>query len=477
MEKKINEYNTLLAVGNDIKYAGHTIDYNDLLDMTVVNKLKKHANDFNFDTVYVNELYRDYFLPYVCIENYLLGKSIVTIDVSAAEERLQAILSDYAVRNNIHLIGNGDRTFNLLKYSAYVYGTAIYLGIKQFKNRRCDLINKNTKQISICRTPASQKKIQKVFCDNILAESAPGVGNVYCQLSLWERFSCLVKAVRQQKEELKKVKGQLLNNGYKCIYYSLLAHYKSRAVHTFFYENVANQIIRTNNFDTFITGNNLDRFAMLEEFIAKENNLKLVCIPHGIEYGYKFPKCFVGDVFFTMSQNAASCLNELYDTDKFVFDNNLENMIFRVAGKEYEKSPKIIYFSEPREPEVNIKILKELLEIFEKNGTQLYIKHHPKDVKSDYDVFKGKIEEINNLDEAICGNICLSRKSTTLLEGVYNDSKCAAIITNAKDECIFYTFPSLQDERIATFHSISDAAEWALNCYRKQSGTKNIENA
>lgn len=460
------ETNLVLKAKEDIIFfVNESVDYNELLNLSVIDVLTEKAEEYYFNSPFVNELYRDFFLPYICIEEYLKNNRPSLIDVSESSDNLRAILLDYASKNGIQATGIYNHLLTKIKYNLAVVGTVMYLALKQLKNKKCKFINKENRTVAFCRTPAAYKKIIKILKENILYESSPGVGDMYGQLTIGCRLKCLVKAIRQQKVENNIVKRFFAKNNYNSIFFAFLEHYKKRAVHTFFYENVVNEVIKQNTFNTFVTGNNLDRFAVLEERIAKDNKLKLVCIPHGIEYGYKFPKCFVGDEFFTMSQNAADSLNRLYATDKFIFDKSVVNKLFRNTRKISDVEPRIIYFSEPREPEVNIRILKELLQYFKEKSIPIFIKHHPKDVLSDYVAFDGKITEIKDLDEAICRNICLSRKSTTLLEGVYNDSQCAAIIINQKDKSIFFTFPSLQDEHIAVYYTVKEAAEWAFNQY------------
>lgn len=462
---KNNSEHRLKVKGNIIIFKNEKIDYNELLDLSVVRILEEKAKDYFFDSPFVNELYRDYFLPFICIEEYMKDKVVEVIDIREASSCLKAILLDYAVRNNILVQGNSNYLLARTKYNIYIAITAMYLGLVQFKNKRGDSVNKKNQTISFCRTQASYKKISKVLDDNILYESAPGVGDIYGHLSLVKRWKCLFNAIKQQKIEIKKMKEFMNGNNYTHIYYSALEYYKKRTVHTFFYENVAENIVLENHFKKIITGNNLDRFAILEERLAQKQNLVLECIPHGIEYGYRFPKCFVGDKFFAMSQNAVNCLNKLYSTEKFVYDKNLTELIFKVANEKKDRKPCIVYFSEPREPEVNIRILRDLLAFLNYKNIPLCIKHHPKDKLDDYKEFSGRIIEIKELHEAICGNVCLSRKSTTLLEGIYNNSRCAAIITNQKDKSIFFNFPSLQDSNIAVYYNTRDAAEWAVIQY------------
>ena len=78
----------------------------------------------------------------------------------------------------------------------------------------------------------------------------------------------------------------------------------------------------------YYTANNLDRFSVLEERVAKENSIKTYNIPHGIEYGFKFPKGFSCDVFYAYTEYSSQYLNALYHTDKFVFNQSvIEKML------------------------------------------------------------------------------------------------------------------------------------------------------
>jgi hypothetical protein len=101
----------------------------------------------------------------------------------------------------------------------------------------------------------------------------------------------------------------------------------------------------------------------------------------------------------------------------------------------------------------------------EKKQMQLSIKLHPKDKKSDYEKYESRVNFIEDFNDAVSRNICFSRKSTTLLEAVYNGSVSGAILINAKDIAVFNTFPSLQDEKIKVFNSTSDLFKWLKSEY------------
>jgi hypothetical protein len=80
-------------------------------------------------------------------------------------------------------------------------------------------------------------------------------------------------------------------------------------------------------------------------------------------------------------------------------------------------------------------------------------------------MFDKKIKFIDEFKEAICSNICFSRKSTILLEAIYNNSQAAAILTNNKDRIIFNTFPSLKDDKINVFYDKDELFNWLMKEY------------
>jgi hypothetical protein len=238
-------------------------------------------------------------------------------------------------------------------------------------------------------------------------------------------------------------------------------HYGRRLVHTFVYEHLLREVFKDKKGRDFYTGNNLDRFGMLEEKLCHEAGLKLVVLPHGLEYGFKMPRGFTGDVFYTTSELAADKLNSLYNEDKFVFDEKKFDLFFSNRLSNMEKvAPRLVFFTEPREIEVNIEILDALLPLLNEKGIELFLKLHPKDVLGTYKGYN--VSYIEDTQEALTGNICFARKSTTLLEAVANGSSAAAIIINSKDEAVFNTFISLQIREIEQCFSINSLLDWIM---------------
>ncbi|WP_146250808.1 hypothetical protein [Nonlabens dokdonensis] len=241
--------------------------------------------------------------------------------------------------------------------------------------------------------------------------------------------------------------------------------YGKRLVHLNLYKKVLDAYLKQNNLDRLFTSNNLDRFAMVESKLAKKYKVQLIGIPHGLEYGFKFPKCFTGDIFYATSDFAVKYFNNLYKTSKFVFDKEFITSIFRKKQTD-NNDIKIVYFSEPRESFVNHDIIRGLLPLFKKQNMILSLKLHPKEREEDYDDYD--VEIIENFNNAITGNICFSRKSTILLEALYNNSMSSAILLNNKDRTFFSNFPSLQTEEINQAFSFHELESWIIESYKKK---------
>lgn len=333
----------------------------------------------------------------------------------------------------------------------------IYLQIVQKrKDRRVDL----TKNVAVIRTSAASKKIHPAQDREMFIEVKPGVGDLYSFFRRRERIRDVRLGYTEAVRLYYALKGAMCGWEMEHTVKFALRFYAKRLVHTCFYGKIIERLLLLPWEGDFITGNNLDAYALQEERKAKEAGMKTVCIPHGLEYGFKFPYGFTCDVFYTTSARAAGHLNALYRTEKFIFDAKIAKEMFSMGECVKKDSSKVVFFSEPREPWVNVDILNKLYIKLKENGIKLYIKHHPKDDLSDYEQFKGKIEEITDLKEAVYGNICVSRKSTVLLESVYNQGIPAAIITNEKDRAIFESFPSLHDEKIGVFYEVDELVDW-----------------
>ena len=102
-------------------------------------------------------------------------------------------------------------------------------------------------------------------------------------------------------------------------------------------------------------------------------------------------------------------------------------------------------------------IIQEIIPLLQAKNIKLYLKLHPDDKKSDYDQYH--LDYLTDYNDAIIGNICFARKSTVLLEALYNHSIPLAILINSKDMSIYSTFPSLNQDKIKVTYSVSDLAD------------------
>lgn len=452
------------TIKNNILLCGDTkFEIGDLFSDKTIKYANENADIYYSKTCLVNELYDTYVLPYYNISEFLKRKGIDVVDVNKADSDLIALISSCAKNGLVKIIGNRKVKIKF-KTGCTKIGAFLYLLIHQIGQPRREK-KKESEAIAFIRSKAAKSKFSKFEDIDKLYENTPGVGSIYSQLPLFKRIKLLFKAIGLSKQYENELKNALTSYGLETCIPIALFYYAKRMIHTGFYYLVENEIISNSTYRILYTGNNLDRFAINEENIAKNNNLELRVVPHGIEYGYRFPKEFIGDIFYTCSKNAADYLNALYKTNKYYYSEKISKRMFDL-GLSPQKTAKVIYYSEPREHMVNIQIVKNLAPILTEHNIPLFIKLHPADTLENYEcLFDMGIKEIREFDSAICGNICVSRKSTVLLEAIYNQSKAIAILVNDKDRCIFRSFPSLQDKMIISVEQINEAALTIIDLY------------
>ena len=131
-----------------------------------------------------------------------------------------------------------------------------------------------------------------------------------------------------------------------------------------------------------------------------------------------------------------------------------------------EKHPqKVVFFTEPKDLYIHKEIIRNLASLLNGINVKLYLKFHPADDPHNYEELK--LDVITDYNLSLTNNICIARKSTTLLEAAYNNSVPIAIITNALDQNFFDTFPSLQTDAIIKTHSVEELFD-AVKSHLKQ---------
>jgi hypothetical protein len=220
-------------------------------------------------------------------------------------------------------------------------------------------------------------------------------------------------------------------------------------------------LVREYHISSILTGNKEDRFALTESVISKENELELVCLPHGLEYGYILPSGVAGDVFFCTSVRALDKMTSYYGKGRFIFDKNLWSSVFdvKINNEHTNSNRKIVFFTEPNDIDLNRDVLLYLLE-----GTlDFYVKLHPRDKKYNYHDLD--LKYIEDYSIAISGSVCLARKSTILIEAGFNNSKAIAIAVDTRDSLyIEEVFPSLSSDEIYVCRNFENLFEVIDKC-------------
>jgi hypothetical protein len=235
---------------------------------------------------------------------------------------------------------------------------------------------------------------------------------------------------------------------------NVVGYYCKRFAHKATFEFYLNKLLKKSKPGIFYTGNKEDRFALIEKRLCNKDNIKTVCIPHGLEYAFKMPAGLVGDIFYCNSQYAKDYLEKLHGNGKtrFVFDGDVVRQMLSKHVK-IQKEKQVIFFPESRESKKNLEIIKFL----RAKNVKFCVKLHIKDNLDNYRPFIDESVLINDFDEAISNSICLARKSTVLLEAIYNHSIPVAVLVDDKDRAYFnFMFPALNDEGIRKVHSFKE---------------------
>jgi hypothetical protein len=202
------------------------------------------------------------------------------------------------------------------------------------------------------------------------------------------------------------------------------------------------------------SGEKEDRFALLQTRCCALKTIRLTCLPHGLEYGFRFPGGLCGDSFYCFSKNAKEILGAMYSSEKFLFSDDVLNKMLGIKTDFGERSVgRVCFFTEPRDQQVNFEIIDRLVEM----NIKLSIKLHPLESQKKYQDRYPSVEIVSDLQSALSSSTCLSRKSTVLVEASQRGKQAIAILINKKDK--FYVenlFPSLSSERIEKISNFED---------------------
>lgn len=453
---------TLTLIKNTLNYNGIDFVIDDLYTKSFYEYSNKVADSYRCESFLVNEMFLYIIQPYLALDFFIQNNNVDSIQINspnlAEGNYLMSLSKKYNIRINKPLVYSCHNLIARIKCYFEIGVTYLYISYLMLRipfNKR----NIKWDEFAVLRDKASRGKMKR-FVFHKEDEDLWNKESVYSLFPVFDRlwwcFMSLLSSITTIKTD-----SQFLNRkiGTGTLLYD---RYGKRILHTNLYANLLDNLFRHNAGSKYYTGLNLERFAIVEDVLAKKYNLKTFNIPHGLEYGFKFPVCFTSDTFYANTQYAADYLNQLYDTNKFIFDSGVTTKMFKLEGA--CNHPKyIIFFTEPREVNVNIDIIKSLKPFLDKEGITLYVKLHPADKESNY--LDLGVEFIKDYASSLVGNICISRKSTILLEAIYNNSLPVAIIINNKDYSTFDNFPSLNSDKIIKTYSVEELFKIIMQNY------------
>ncbi len=447
-----------------IIYKNKETKIDDLFDTDFYALSDKEAERYYNDTYGVNEVFNNLIQYYLAIEEWIKKNDADRLVVGRSDVRYKFFAKDVCTKKGLYVDGVGfkDRFVAWISYQLSLLSSTLYFAFKLLAIPYKPGITSKDK-FAVVRTKASIKKFKKFPEIYQEVESFFEKDSIYRLFPKGKRLKWTIKAYINAFKTMKTMVAfyvPMLGRHFK---YALFDFYKKRIIYAEIYKMMMEEYLPYFKGCNFYTGNNLDRYSVIEEQLCQKYGLKSYCIPHGIEYGFKFPKGFSCDVFYVHSQFTADYLNSLYNTKKYVYD---EDIICRMFEYHYDKPHEkmIIFFTEPREVNVNVDIVNGLLPKLEEKGWNLYLKLHPGDSKTNYEGLK--VDYISDYELSLTGNICISRKSTVLLEAIYNNSLPVAIITNPKDQTMFTLFPSLNSKEIVKTYNIDELFNVIINNFK-----------
>jgi len=235
----------------------------------------------------------------------------------------------------------------------------------------------------------------------------------------------------------------------------VFSHYWKRIPHKALYEACLMEVLEVAGKGCVVySAEKEDRFALMQTRCCADKSRELICIPHGLEYGLRLPGGLCGNVFYCYSESSRKLLSEIYNSDKFLFSEDVLTKMLGISNSDTNGViAQICFFTEPREQAVNFRIIDGLISL----GARFHIKLHPLE---DEAVYRSKFSDLSiipSLEDALRSSVCIARKSTVLIEASHRGRLAVAILENTKDR-VFATrlFPSLTSERIRKVSDFSD---------------------
>ena len=438
-------------------------------DYGSVNDWKSHDLQFQDNcSEFTNELYHYYFMPIIYKFLYFQETHKAQQIYFEGKHPDFYIVAGYFLENKIKI--NGLKFLKLKLYFLYFNRIALYfksqiisLGVIIFKaiqnakmfSNQIDIKN----EFALIHSKSSYRNIEKLklelnyYYDDIKGrfKEKPNKKAVsfYKMISIVDYLKLIIKSFMLTHDIFKQLAAtsKTMLGDFGGIH--AMNFFSTRIGHYILIKQSYKNIFNCHSGVKFYSGERESRYGILAMTVSKIYKNYSIAIPHGMSYSYKYPLGLFGQKYYSPTKKESQYLNEIYSETKFIFDKNVMKKIYQV-DEILKKETQIVFFTEPRRQFVNFLIIENLVR--ELNQT-LFIKLHPLESKGDYKNIKN-ITFIDNFDEAIQSNICISRKSTILIEALYNKSKSIAILVDEQDIFDYNnSFPSLLDSSINKCYS------------------------
>ena len=450
----------------------------DMLDVEFYEYCDTVADNFKTEMCVGNDMFVVVTQPVLAIERYFVKNKVQEIEIDASScsyDLFNMVLAGAnmaGVKVKINRAVYAMKGFiDCIKTAAFYFASSGYIFLKCVCTKYTGAPDTSYETFSIVNINQEYNKFGFLRNDKSIwfdyesmvstltsIEDVRKHGTVYNRFSFFKKLGWMFRGMVGAAKMLKGIKRYLTDKLDTCAAKSVRSRYAKRMVHTAVYIEMLDSYFSLFKGKNYISGKNMNRYACAEASVAEKYGITIVNYPHGIEFGFKMPREPIGEKFYATSAYTADYFNKLYNSEKFTFSNDVMDAML---NRHYEKKDKkqVVFFSEAHEPEVNLEIVEKLCDVFEKNGIQLVIKLHPKEDISFYKPVMDRIKHETNFDAAITGNICIARRSTTLVEALYNGSEPYALLTNVNDYSVYKNYPSLQDSRITAFNDAEKLAE------------------
>ena len=474
VKNKIEVWAKLISKNNDVNL---DIRLDNNPDYMSITNWQYHNLEFNVScSEFSNELYHYYFMP--IIYKYLQFQKkhdITQIDFLGNHQDFN-LVAGFFLEKKIKInglkfvklkfvISSVKRVILYIKTLLFAISSIVFKGFQSITLRPYK--SKSNEEFALIHSKASYIKIEKLkfnltyFYDDLNLKNPPNNEAIsfYKTISFIEYLKLISNVFIRSHRLFRKLR--ITSKFILGDYGSLLAisFFSIRIGHFILVEEAYKNIFKRHPGVKFYSGEKESSYGVLANNFSSQHSNFGIAIPHGLSYSYNYPLGLFGQKYYSTTKQESTYLNKTYNETKFIYDEKINKIIYQtdIIKKENKQ---VVFFTEPRRQFVNFLIIKNLTAML--NQT-LYVKLHPLEKKSEYKDLTN-ITFIENFDEAIQSNICISRKSTILIEATYNNSKSIAILIDEQDKFDFFnSFPSLSDSSINKCYSYDNLIDLIQN--------------